>query len=390
MKKKEKAIKYASQIKTISGTLEKLVWEMINDLRESEQRYRSIVEFAADAIISINPDKKITSWNMGATNIFGYTEEEVLGKDIDILVVQESVRDEAENLSIRVLNGESIRSLEAIRYTKSGTPKNVLLSASPIFDDNKKVDAVSLMYKDISELKQAHNQLVQTEKQATLGIIAGTIGHELNNLVGGMLIHSKLLQENYDKPDKIKEINEYILTNLEKVALHGKNLLSLSKPSKPRLQPLDLNQIVSQTTDTLIMSGVLKYVQVDIQLDDETQYVCGDRNLIEQVIRNLEINAAHAMSSGGKLSITTQKSNNNSYFEITFSDTGSGIPDEIKDKIFNPFFTTKSEGKGTGLGLPIVKNILDEHNGYIKLDSKVNEGTIITIGFPITDSQCES
>ncbi len=390
MKKKEKAIKYASQIKAISGTLEKLVWEMINDLRESEQRYRSIVEFAADAIISINPDKKITSWNMGATNIFGYTEEEVLGKDIDILVVQESVRDEAENLSIRVLNGESIRSLEAIRYTKSGTSKNVLLSASPIFDDNKKVDAVSLMYKDISELKQAHNQLVQTEKQATLGIIAGTIGHELNNLVGGMLIHSKLLQENYDKPDKIKEINEYILTNLEKVALHGKNLLSLSKPSKPRLQPLDLNQIVSQTTDTLIMSGVLKYIQVELQLADEAQYVCGDRNLIEQVIRNLQINAAHAMSNGGKLTITTQKSNDNSYFEITFSDTGSGIPEEIKDKIFNPFFTTKSEGKGTGLGLPIVKNILDEHNGYIKLDSKVNEGTTITIGFPITDSQCES
>ena len=382
-KKKEKVVKYSRQISEISQTLEKLLWEMINDLRESEQRYRSIVEFAADAIISIDTHKKVSSWNMGATNIFGYSEQEALGQDIDSLIVQDKVRSEASELSSRVLKGESIRSLEAIRYTKDGTAKNVLISAAPITNESNRVDAVSLIYKDISDLKQTHNQLVQTEKQATLGIIAGTIGHELNNLVGGMLIHAKLLQECYDEPDKVKEINEYILTNLEKVALHGKNLLSLSRPSKPQLQPLDLNHLLEQTTETLILSGVLKYIQVETNLTDANHYVYGDRNLIEQVIRNLEINAAHAMADNGKLTLTTRLSTNNKYFEIVFSDNGSGIPPEIRDKIFYPFFTTKSEGKGTGLGLPIVKNILEEHKGYINLESEPGVGTTITIGFPI-------
>ncbi len=383
MKQKEKVQKYEKKIKEISKTLEELVWEMIRDLRESEQQYRSIVEFAADAIVSINVDKKVTSWNKGAVNVFGYSEAEVMGQDIDKLIAHENVFHEAVELSQKLLNGDSIRSFEAIRYGKDGTPKNVLISAAPIFSQDNKVEAVSIMYKDISELKQTHNQLLQTEKQATLGIIAGSIGHELNNLVGGMLIHARLIKENYSKPDKIKEYNEYILTNLEKVAVHGKNLLSLSSPSRPQLEPIDLNMVLQQTTETLILSGVLKYVTIKTNLHKPAQPVYGDRNLLEQVIRNLEINAAHAMATGGVLELATALSKNKKYFEIEFRDNGSGIPKELQAKIFEPFFTTKSAGKGTGLGLPIVKNILEQHKGYITLESQVGAGTTFTIGLPI-------
>lgn len=383
MKKKEKVRKYANKIKDISQTLEQLVWEMIKDLRESEQNYRSIVEFAADAIISLDKDKKITSWNKGATNVFGYSEKDVLGNDIDKLLVKDDEMVEAVDLSKKVLNGESLRSLEAIRYTKDGKPKNVLISAAPIFSDDNKVDNISLMYKDITELKQTFNQLMQTEKQATLGVIAGSIGHELNNLVSGMLIHAKLLQEHYDQPDKVKEIIEYILTNIEKIEIHGKNLLSLSSPSKPQLEPIDLNNLLQETTDTLILSGVLKYITIKTDLYQPAQYVCGDRNLLEQVIRNLEINSAHAMPDNGTLELITRLSSDKKFVEILFSDTGSGIPEEIKNKIFLPFFTTKSVGKGTGLGLPIVRNILDQHKGYIRLDSKTDQGTTIIIGIPV-------
>ncbi|HPG39576.1 MAG TPA: ATP-binding protein [bacterium] len=383
MKQKEKVQKYEKKIKEISKTLEELVWEMIRDLRESEQQYRSIVEFAADAIVSINVDKKVTSWNKGAVNVFGYSEAEVMGQDIDKLIAHENVFHEAVELSQKLLNGESIRSFEAIRYGKDGTPKNVLISAAPIFSHDNLVEAVSIMYKDISDLKQTHNQLVQTEKQATLGIIAGSIGHELNNLVGGMLIHARLIKENYGKPDRIKEYNEYILANLEKVAVHGKNLLSLSRPTKPQLEPLDLNVLLQQTTETLILSGVLKYVTIKTNLHKPAQPVYGDRNLLEQVIRNLEINAAHAMPTGGVLELATALSKDKNNFEIEFRDNGSGIPKELQTKIFEPFFTTKSAGKGTGLGLPIVKNILEQHKGYITLESQVGTGTTFTIGLPI-------
>ena len=382
-KKDIKVRKYAKEIREISKTLERLVWEMTQDLRESEQRFRSIVEFAEDAIITISPSKSVTSWNQGATKVFGYSESEALGSDIDELIAKDEVEEEANELSHKVLSGKNIHSHETIRFTKSGVEKHVLLSAASITDSTGLLQEVSLMYKDITQLKKAHEQLVQTEKQATLGVIAGSIGHELNNLIGGLLVHTKLLQTFKDKPDKVQEIAELILTTLEKVALHGKNLLSLSRPSKPRFEPLNLNNIINDTTETLILSGVLKQFKINKNLCDCIELVYGDRHLIEQVVRNLEINSAHAMSDKGNLILQTKIAENSDYMEVIFQDNGSGIPIEVKDKIFEPFFTTKSEGQGTGLGLPIVKDIIELHNGYIHLDSKPGEGTTITVGFPL-------
>lgn len=383
MSKEIKTSEYVSKVKEISGTLEGLVLDMTKELRESEQRYRSIVEFASDAIITMNNQKKVTSWNQGATAIFGYTEQEANGQVIDLIVAKDQLVHEAETLSKRVLQGESLQNLQAMRFTKSGEPRNVLISAAPIFDQRGEVIEVSLMYKDITELKRAHEQLVQTEKQATLGIIAGNIGHELNNLVGGLMVHSKLLLHYTGDPEKIKETSDILSKALEKIALHAKNLLSLSKPTKPQFEPLDLNAILVDTTETLILSGVLKRFKIIKNLCGESCYVEGDRNLIEQVIRNLEINSAHAMRDNGILTVETRKSSDQKYVELVIGDNGAGIPFEVQDKIFQPFFTTKPEGQGTGLGLPIVKDIVKKHKGYINLSSAIGQGTQMTVGLPI-------
>jgi hypothetical protein len=384
MKKKDKkATQYADKLKNLTNNLENVIWDIIRDLRESEQRYRSIVEFAVDGIITIDPDNHIMSWNQGAENIFHFKEEEVLGEKLDNLIVKDDVESEAMTLSKKVMQGESIRNFEAIRYTKKGNPKNVLVSAAPIKNENDEVEAASIMYKDITELKNAHEQLVQTEKQATLGVISGSIGHELNNLVGGLLLHAKLLKQHYNNPDRVQNIADLLLTNLEKVAMHGKNLLSLSRPNKPRFEPLDLNAVLQETTDTLKMTGVLKHYEIQELFCDQVCYVHGDKNLLEQVIRNLEINAAHAMESGGLLKIKTHVTENGNYFEMEFIDNGPGIDPEIKDKIFEPFFTTKAEGIGTGLGLPIVKDIIEQHKGYIKIKSQPGQGTRVIVGIPV-------
>lgn len=376
-----KTQKYAKKIQEISKTLEQLVWDIIQDLRESELRNRSIVEFAADAIITISPETKVTSWNKGAETIFEYRENEALGQEIDELIAKDKVDQEAHRLSDRVLKGESFRSLEAIRFSKSGDAKHVLISAAPIKSESGDVEAVSLMYKDITELKLAHEQLLRTEKQATLGIIAGSIGHELNNLVGGLVLQANLLRINFDKPDKVKEIASVFITNLEKVAIHGKNLLSLSRPTKPRFEPLDLNSVLTETTETLLLTGVLKHFKVESDFCKSNGYVYGDRNLLEQVIRNIEINAAHAMKPGGILTIKTRC--DDSFFQMQFTDSGTGIPPELIEKIFLPFFTTKPDGQGTGLGLPIVKDVIEQHNGEIDIDSNVGKGTTVTIRLPI-------
>jgi len=378
-----KSREFAHKISDLSEKLKDLVWEMIEELRESEQMYRSIVENAEDAIITFAPNVGVISWNKGASKIFGYQEEEVQGRDIDELIARNQVEKEAMNLSRKVLQGDTIKSLEALRYDKNGEAKHVLISASPIFNDRQQVEAVTLMYKDITELKKAHEQLLRTEKQATLGVIAGSIGHELNNLVGGLLIHARLLRESADKPEKVKAIAETFAANLEKVALHGKNLLSLSRPTKPRFEPLDANAVLMETTDTLKLTGILKYITIDTQLCDNAGYIYGDRNLLEQVIRNLEINAAHAMQAGGRLRLSTRLSTTGQFIEMEFSDTGHGIAAEDQAKIFLPFYTTKSEGVGTGLGLPIVKDIVEQHHGTLTLESEVGKGTTIIVSLPL-------
>jgi len=141
--------------------------------------------------------------------------------------------------------------------------------------------------------------------------------------------------------------------------------------------------VLDETTETLLLTGVLKYMKVEKNYSQERAYIYGDRNLLEQVIRNLEINAAHAMQPGGRLTLTTRLEKNGEELLMEFQDTGHGIAEENLKKIFLPFFTTKSEGVGTGLGLPIVKDIIEQHNGYLTLESQVGQGTTITVHLPV-------
>lgn len=386
MKVQTKKKDYAKEIEEYARRLKELFTEMTKDLRASEQRYRSIVECAADAIIIIDKDNTVLSWNEGVKRIFEYQESEAVGKSIDSLIAHTDVEQEAAGLSQKVLAGETIQSFEAVRYTKSGEPRDVLISAAAVKDEDGIVSTVSLMYKDITDLTNAHKRLIQSEKQAALGVIAGSIGHELNNLVGGLLVYVRMLKKHSDKLDRVQETADILLSNLEKVALHGKNLLSLSRPTAPSFELLDLNEVLEDTTETLVLSGVLKRFTVERHYTDEVRHVHGDRNLIEQVVRNLEINAAHALEEGGTLLVGTSISEDGKFIEMEIRDTGSGIPLEVQEKIFQPFFSTKGEDQGTGLGLPIVKQIFEQHNGYLKLQSKVGEGTRVIVGIPIAKS----
>ena len=145
-----------------------------------------------------------------------------------------------------------------------------------------------------------------------------------------------------------------------------------------------MNQLLNKITKLLLSSGLLKLYKIIKRFSDDVPTVLGDENLLEQVISNLEINSAHAMGTQGVLTLSTGVSKNDSnYVEMTIKDTGHGIAEDKRHQIFLPFYTTKEKGKGTGLGMYIVKEIIDQHKGYIQLDSKVGIGTTITIGLPL-------
>ena len=385
LKAKNKAVQYEKELQKYASRLRDLFAEMSNDLRESEHLYRSIVDGAVDAIMTLDKKTVVQSWNRGAEEIFGYTEEEALGQKIEDLIIHEDVRESSDDLNQQVVSGKQVRNFEAVRYTKSGEERYVLISATPLFDDNGSFSAMSLIYKDVTEEHNAQARLLQSEKQATLGVIAGSIGHELNNLVSGMLVDAHLLKKRTDDDSELQKFTQRILTHLETVAMHGRNLLSLSKPTRPKMENVDVSKKLEKTTETLKLSGVLKHFTVESNYNSDLPIVIGDCNQIEQAIRNLEINAAHAMDAGGVLKVSTHLSEDGKFVEMKIEDNGEGIPEEIKEKIFQPFFTTKADGKGTGLGLPIVKQIVDSHKGYLKIDSEKGKGTCVTIGLPVAE-----
>ncbi len=384
---KSKAEKYERELAEFAARLRDLFAEMTADLRKSEYLYRSIVDGAADAIMTIDRDNRVLSWNKGAEQVFGYREQEAVGKSLEELIIRPDVAPSSEYLNSQIRAGKTVRVHEAVRYTKEGQPRHVLISATPIFGDDGTLQFVSLIYKDITEQKRAQEQLIQSEKQATLGVIAGSIGHELNNLVSGLLVEAQLLLRRAEDPEEVRKIGQRLLTHLEKVALHGRNLLSLSKPARPQLQKMDLTEVLEDTTDTLVLSGVLKRFRIVKNFAPKLAPVCGDRNQIEQVIRNLEINAAHAMKNDGVLTVSTALSEDGNFVRMVIEDNGEGIPEELKDKIFEPFFTTKAEGEGTGLGLPIVKQIVESHGGRFYLESQVGVGTRAIVEIPVAKSE---
>ncbi len=378
---------YEAELDLYAKKLGELFADMTRELRESEHLHRTIVEDAADAIVTLDEECSVASWNHAATEIFGYTEKEALGKNIDDLIAGDDVRKEALAFTRETYNGGTIRSLETVRHSKAGKPRRVLISATPIMDSSGKIYMISLIYKDISKLHEAHERLIQSEKQATLGIIAGSIGHELNNIVGGLLLQARELCSSPADPDRVSQVSGLFLSQVEKIANHGENLLSLSRPTKPQLSVVDLPALLDRTTETLVVSGVLKRIEIRREHEDGLPSVSGDINLLEQVVRNLEINAAHAMESGGRLTIGCRRAAVDGFVEMVISDTGPGIAPGIRHRIFDPFFTTKAEGKGTGLGLPIVKQIIDQHNGVVGLSSEAGEGTTVAIRLPASDQE---
>jgi len=351
-------------------------------LEESERRYRAIVESAGDAIITLDADDTILSWNEGAADIFDYSAEEAVGRNIDDLLIREDVRHEALQLTQKAHGGEKIRTFETVRYSKDGTPKNVLITATPLKDPEGTVSAISLIYKDITQLKIAQQRLIRSERQAALGLIAGSIGHELNNAVGELLIYAKLLEKSPDDAEHVREMISNINELLERISIHGRNLLTLSRPAKPEMKAMSLQSVLDETTEMMVVCGILKRFTIRREYSAECPAVFGDAHLLGQAIRNIEINAAHAMGEEGTLTLGTRPSHDRRYAEFSIGDTGHGMSEEVREKIFEPFFTTKSDGKGTGLGMYVVKQIVEQHKGTIRIESELDRGTVITVGLP--------
>ncbi len=339
----------------------------INELRESEERYKKLVDSISDAVILIDSQKNILSWNSGAQKIFGYSLEEVAGSKINMLFYS---MNEDDNLEIP---GD-----ENIFRRKDGSNFPGLISNKPL-QDRRNAGNV-LVIKDIKEQKEMANletRLIQSEKLFMLGKLAAGVAHEINNPLTAISLHTQImLKKKWD--DKTDNRLEIINKETDRAARIVKRLLEFAHQSEPKINSVDINREIDKVLNVLEPQLKGTKITADLTL---LPFIMADREQIQQVIINMVTNSIQSITTDGELIIKTAAKND--HIEISITDNGCGIAQDNIARVFDPFFTTKIPGEGTGLGLSICYGIIKKHNGSIDVKSEVGAGTTFTIRLPI-------
>ncbi|MFB0564369.1 MAG: cache domain-containing protein [Candidatus Aminicenantaceae bacterium] len=234
--------------------------------------------------------------------------------------------------------------------------------------------------KELTEM-QAH--LIQSEKLASLGKLAAGIAHEINNPLGGILIYSHLLLEDMNKKSPIYENLRKIVKETTRCKDIVKGLLEFARPKEPEMILADINEIVEKSLSIMERQALFQNIRIKKSYSPSIPRIVADSSQLQQVFINIILNAAEAMDGSGILTLKTSLDGDGEYINIDFSDTGHGIKEENKKRLFEPFFSTKEVGKGTGLGLAISYSIIQKHHGTIKVQSQVGKGSTFTVKLPL-------
>jgi two-component system NtrC family sensor kinase len=247
-----------------------------------------------------------------------------------------------------------------------------------------------------AELEEAQAQLLQSEKLASLGKLAASVAHEINNPIMGILTFIRTFQgwvKNVDFPAEKNQEFRQDLTIMGKETMRiskiVRSLLAFARRSKLDRQEVQINELLSQCVELLDHQLSLQDVDIVLDLSDDLPQIRVDGGQIQQAIMNLLINASEAMSGGGTLTLGSRITEDGKSVSIRVADTGSGIPEEVMGKLFDPFFTTKEPGKGTGLGLPVSYGIVRRHGGTIDVTSPPGEGAEFEIVLPISHDSAQ-
>jgi two-component system NtrC family sensor kinase len=239
----------------------------------------------------------------------------------------------------------------------------------------------------IHELDRRHNILVESHKLRAVGTLVAGVAHELNNPLNNTMLTASMLQEDIQSlsdEEKRDMIND-ILKETERSQKIVRNLLDFARESETQSMPLHINEILNGSIRLVANQLKLAKVNLITNLAKNLPPIHGDSQMLQQVFINLILNAADVLPEKGKITVSTSKNDDEGYVIVEVKDNGPGIPEHILSRIFEPFFTTKARGKGTGLGLSVSRGIIRKLGGYIKVNSKLGEGTTFSVSLPATN-----
>jgi two-component system cell cycle sensor histidine kinase/response regulator CckA len=369
-------------------------------LRESEERYRDLVENAHDIIFSHDLKGNYTSVNRAAEQITGYTREECLRLNITDTIAPEHVSKTREMMA-KKLAGEKVTAYEVDLLAKDGKRIAVEVNTKLVLQDGVPV-GVQGIARDVTERKHLEDQLRQSQKLEGIGQLAGGIAHDFNNLLTAINGYSSLALQRIEGNASVKTYLEEIKKAGDRAANLTRQLLAFGRKQILQPLPLSLNDIVTDMSK-MLQRLIGEDIQLSAKLTTDLKRVKADPGQIEQVLVNLIVNARDAMPQGGKLTIETANTeldreyasthvgvHPGAYVVLAVSDTGTGMDEHVRQQIFEPFFTTKEKGKGTGLGLSTVYGIVKQSGGNIWVYSEPNHGTTFKVYLPALASTPKS
>jgi PAS domain S-box-containing protein len=365
---------------------------------ESVRRhFQVLIESVVDyAIFALDKEGHVTSWNSTAQKIIGYTPDEVIGKHFGIFYRPDERRTGTPTRALESAIQKGRHEVEGWRIRKNGTPFFITGSVSSSHDDAGNLIGFINVLRDATErrdaeekLVQAREQLAMSQKMEAIGKLTGGIAHDFNNLLmiigGSAQIFARLIDP------KLPKAIEAIQTAAKRGESLTRQLLTFSRHQHLSPTVVDLNASIKNMRP-MIESSLRGNIVYNENVGDGVSLVKVDLAELELAIVNIAVNARDAMSSGGTFTLSVgavtldedvgEKRREEAFFAIAFSDTGTGIPPHLLSKMFDPFFTTKEVGKGTGLGLSQVYGFAHQAGGTVTADSKVGQGTTITVYLP--------
>lgn len=357
--------------------------KLVKKMRGQAQYLANIMADSADAIVSIDNDNIIKSWNKGAEQIFGYTSQEMIGHSFDRIVPKELMdKQELEKIKQEVYEKGFIRDYETYRIRKDGRKIFVNITRTAIKDEKGDILGSSAIIRDITKMKELQRKLIYSEKLVAIGRLAAALAHEVKNPLAGISGAVQIIGETLPKKDSRQEIIKEILRQTKRLDNTINHLLLYSKPRPLNKVYYNIHNLLDKVLIVLQQEPQMQKVKIVRCYDEKFTKAYIDPQQMEQVFINLIINSLQAMPRGGKLTITTSQQKNKQL--ISLADTGVGIPAGMVIDIFKPFYTTKH--RGTGLGLNISYNIVKSHGGTLKVKSELGKGSVFTIVLPSVNS----
>ncbi|MFO0937274.1 MAG: PAS domain S-box protein [Gemmataceae bacterium] len=366
-----------------------------SDLRNSEERFRTLVDSLPDAVF-LNIGGKVAFCNLSCLRLFGASEQsELLGKSPFELHPPE-YHDIIRNcIASQEFRGAPVAEIEEEIIRLDGRRVPVTVIALPIVHGGTHAHLVVL--RDLTVLRQLEDQFREAQKMEAIGRLAGGVAHDFNNLLTVINGYADIMLAGLPMGHVSRPTITAIRSAGERAAGLTSQLLAFSRKAVITPRVLDLNS-VTRESDKLLRRLIGEDVRLSTTLDPESCYIQADPNQIDQILLNLAVNARDTMPDGGRLTIGTRRisiENSDSpepqsirpgqYVELSVADTGCGMTDAVKAKLFEPFFTTKGVGKGTGLGLAVVHGVVKQAGGHISVESTVGQGTTFRLLFPEVD-----